>query len=102
MEVIERMTFFQESIWKPCLKPHLGDPPPEDASITSEFAFIIVISSEEDIPPIIWDKMHVIKVVEKADQGTDGTNIEVNSTGDAGMDQIASLFGASEIIRYEI
>jgi hypothetical protein len=101
VEVIDRMAFFQENIWKPCLKPNLGDPTPEDASITSEFAFIIVTSSEEGIPAIVLDKMHVIKVVEKADQAADGGSAEVNSTGDPGMDQIAALFGASEIIRYE-
>lgn len=98
IQVIDRMAFFQESVWKPCLKPNLGDPMPEDASITSEFAFIIVTNSEADIPSIVLEKMHLIKVVEKPDQGGDG-NVEVNSTGDAAMDQIASMFGASEIIR---
>ncbi len=97
-EVIDRMAFFQESIWKPCLKPNLGDPSQEDATITSEFAFIIVTATEEDIPALVTTKMHVIKVVEKPD-AIENASVEIASSGDSGMDQIASIFGASEIIR---
>jgi hypothetical protein len=98
-EAIDRMAFFEEPIWKACLRPKQGDPDPEDASITSEFALIIVTTKEEDIPALLWNKMYPIRVVEKLDEVPD-TNGEVNSSGDAGMDQIASMFGASEIIRY--
>lgn len=40
-ELLDRFSFFKEENWKSVLKPKLGDPEPEDAAISSEFAFII-------------------------------------------------------------
>jgi hypothetical protein len=96
IEVLDRSKFFLEEVWQSCLKP--TDPPKDEASISSEFAFILCCTKLDHIPPFLWDKMHVIKVVDASDQNQDH-NPDVQSSGDAGMDQIASMFGAAEIIR---
>lgn len=96
IEVLDRSKFFLEEIWQSCLKG--TDPPKDEASISSEFAFILCCTKADFIPPIMWEKMHVIKVVDPSDQAKDGNN-DTQSCGDTGMDQIASMFGAAEIIR---
>jgi len=98
-EVLDRNAFFVDDVWQSVLKPNLGDPLPEDASISPEFIFILV-TVQEFIPAILLDKMHIIKVIDPSKQNTpEGTTDGAVSCGDAGMDQIASLFGANEIIR---
>ena len=96
IEVLDRSKFFLEEVWQSCLKP--TDPPKDEASISSEFAFILCCTNADFIPQIMWDKMHVIKVIDPADNKENSEN-NAQSCGDSTMDQIASLFGAAEIIR---
>lgn len=102
-EVMDRSKFFDETIWQKLLKPSLGDPAPEDASISPEFIFILCTTDESTIPEEVMSKMRLIKVIDPNANNTNNpdaanTSNEV-SCGDSTMDQIASLFGASEIIR---
>eukprot|EP01031_Cornospumella_fuschlensis_P031353 gene31353-37891_t len=93
-ELLDRLSFFKEEVWKSLLKPKLGDPEPEDAAISSEFTFIICTASDY-IPDILKSCMHVIRVVDKSQEQEDGAG----GSGDAAMDQIAAMYGANEIIR---
>jgi hypothetical protein len=95
--VIDRNAFFADEVWQSVLKPNLGDPLPEDASISPEFIFILV-TVQEYVPAELQSKMHIIRVLDPAKQEENNGQSSVSS-GDAGMDQIASLFGANEIIR---
>eukprot|EP01033_Poteriospumella_lacustris_P001277 gene1277-931_t len=97
IEVIDRSKFFREEVWQKLLKP--SDPPVEEAQISSEFVFIICTATEF-IPDYLKPFMHVIKVIDPANEGANSSNVV--SSGDAGMDQIASMFGASEIIRNSV
>lgn len=95
IEVLSRSEFFKDEVWHSVIKTDLGDPNPSEVSISSEFLFIICTTSEV-IPPQLYDVMHVFKIV---DHAKNGESVETQ-TGDATIDQIASMFGAQEIIRY--
>jgi ankyrin repeat protein len=100
IEVIDRRNFFREEIWQKLLKP--SDPPIEEAQISSEFAFIICTASDF-VPDYLKNYMHIIKVVDPSnDASGNARSGSILSSGDAGMDQIASIFGASEIIRNSV
>mmetsp|Transcript_6552 Transcript_6552/g.9810 ORF Transcript_6552/g.9810 Transcript_6552/m.9810 type:complete len:616 (+) Transcript_6552:33-1880(+) len=97
IEILSRPTFFaQEDIWRALLRPELGDDP-EIVSISPEFVFIACVSSDDvtQIPPELFQIMHVFKVVEKQSNNGD----ESSNTVDPEMDQIAALYGAKEIVR---
>lgn len=97
-EILSRTDFFQETVWKSILKPALGDPNPEEASISQEFVFIICCTCET-VPSYLLDRMHVIRVVDKTP--SDATPNGEGSGGDQGdiMDQVAALYGAAEVVR---
>jgi hypothetical protein len=97
-ELLDRSAFFEDKVWQSVLKPAQGDPSPEEASISSEFVFIICVT-DDYIPPEISSKMRLIKVIDTTATNPEAQNSSAVSCGDAGMDQIASLFGANEIIR---
>jgi hypothetical protein len=98
-EILDRSAFADEKVWQSVLKESLGDPTPDEATFSTEFVFIICVT-EEFIPPEVASKMRIVKVV---DASANAENAQGNqdslSCGDAGMDQIASLFGANEVIR---
>lgn len=96
-QVVCRPEFFKEEVWKSVLKPKLGDPAPEDASISPEFA-LIICTATDFIPDFLRASMHVIRVKD-ASSGAGAENENGGGTGDPAMDQIASLYGANEIIR---
>lgn len=95
-ELIDKSEFFKDEVWKLILDPKKGDPAPEDALISSEFVFIICTNTEY-IPPTLKGHMKVIKVIDISN--SESSNQNEISSGDAAMDQIASMYGASEIIR---
>eukprot|EP01039_Chlorochromonas_danica_P004234 gene4234-4653_t len=92
-EVLNRNEFFQDHVWRSVLKVEKGDPLPEEASISSEFAFIICTASDY-IPDKLRETMHLIKV---KDSQVNGEKRE-GGEGDA----VAELYGAQEIIRNSI
>ena len=94
-EILNRQKFFVDDVWKSVVKPSLGDPDPAEILIAQEFAFIICTSTDY-VPPQLREVMRVIKVVDKqTSSGTGGGE----GAADSVMDQVASLYGASEVIR---
>lgn len=99
-EVLSRQQFFTDDIWTTVIpKPKSEDE--EQITISPQFIFIICTNTEY-IPPQLFDVMHVIKVVEKAPNGS-GNGVSGANTGNKDdedpMEQIAAMFGAKEVIR---
>lgn len=94
VEVVNRQAFFKEEVWRKTLKP--ADTAENDVTLNQEFVFIIV-STADYVPPELKEFMSVIKVVEKTENNDSTSNS--SGGGDDVMDQVASLFGANEIIR---
>ena len=86
-------------MWRPLLRPDQGDDP-EMTSISTEFVFIVCCVSDDvsQIPPELFDIMHIFRIVEK--KASDAVEASNNSS-DPEMEQIAALYGANEIIRSE-
>jgi hypothetical protein len=102
-EVMNRQKFYSDEVWRSVIKPELGDPDPAEVSISPDFAFIICTISDE-IPLELAQSMKIIKVVDQS-----GTTAAADGTGNSGnggaedmMEQMASLFGATEIIRFDL
>ncbi len=85
-------------------KKELGDPDVGETSPSANFVFILC-TSDDFIPPALLEAMHVIKI-------QDGTTATVAATvtaaattpesgGDrgSGLDEVAAMLGAKEIIR---
>jgi hypothetical protein len=96
VEVLNRSVFFKDEIWQSIIKTELGDPEPNEMSISSEFVLIICTGSDY-IPPLLRNDMCVVKVVDKQ-INNQSTKQDGTSTTDP-LDQIASMFGAVDIIR---
>jgi hypothetical protein len=96
-EIIDKSAFFVDSVWQSTLKPAQGDPPAEEASISPEFVFILCTTDGDNIPAEIISKMKLIKVIDTSSEN--GQDQNVVSSGDSSLDQVASMFGANEIIR---
>ena len=94
-EVIYRDMFLHDDIWTSILKKELGDPEIGEAILSPEFVFIIV-SSSDYIHPLLQKYMFIIEVVENVKE-TKKEDCD-NDSRDM-MEQVASLYGASEIIR---
>ena len=90
-EIICRDMFLQ--IWNSVLKVDLGDPNPDEAILSPDFVFIIVTSSDY-IHPLLKRYMKVVKVID--------TNVEKNVDSSDVIEHVASLYGASEIVRNSI
>lgn len=97
-EVVNRSEFFKEAVWQSVLKTNLGDPAAEDAAISSEFAFIICTATDF-VPSMLSKVMHVIKVKDPSKENENAAG-DAGGSGDPGMDQIAALYGANELIRW--
>lgn len=95
-EIISREQFLKEDVWKKLLKPGLGDPDPSDATFSSEFAFIICTATDY-VPDVLKSSMRIVRIRDPSQTANEGD--AANNSGDPGMDQIAALYGASEIIR---
>jgi len=96
-EVVSRTEFYKEAVWQSCLKPEKGDPTPEDINIAAEFAFIIC-SVADYVPPDLAHVMKVIRVVDKV-SSDEGNGDKGKAGGDDLMEQVAALYGASEVVR---
>lgn len=94
-EVLSRTMFYNEVVWKSCLKPDQGDPDPNEINIAAEFA-LIICTVADFVPPELSKVMKVIKVVEKS--GSDESR-SGGSGGDELMEQVAALYGAAEVVR---
>lgn len=89
--IISRRAFLASEDWK-----KLQDPSDKDElEISSEFVFIIVVTSAEEIPTELLSCMHIIKVVE----AVSSKEIDGTGSGDSNLDQVALLYGANEIVR---
>ena len=67
--ILQREEFYKDENWQSILKPELGDDLSE-ITICQEFVFIIC-TKEEYIPPALGNLMHVIKVIDKLNDGND-------------------------------
>lgn len=87
-EVLNRSELYKEGVCEKIFRPEDGD----DPEPSPQFVFILCTSGEV-IPPELLQVMRPIRVVDgnetRAADGGDGTELDV----------IASLYGASEIIR---
>lgn len=96
VEALDRNRFFDDSVWRRVLKGENHDPMGDDAHISPEFALIICTATSY-IPAQLLEVMHVFAVVDHplppltADTST--------PSEDPGMEAIATLCGATEIIR---
>eukprot|EP01038_Epipyxis_sp_PR26KG_P014696 gene14696-19745_t len=99
-EIFDRSLFFNEEVWSKLLQTSLGDPEPQDVAISPEFVFIICTSTPY-LPPILLNHMHVITVKDTT-ANSESNNSNANNSIDPAMDQIASLYGANEIIRNSV
>lgn len=86
--------FYDEKVWRRLLKPSLGDPNPDETTISPEFVFVICTMTEE-IPEAVKKCMHIVRVVDKQAGGEAGGD----SSGMDSMEQVASMFGAAEVVR---
>ena len=89
--ILQREKFYKDENWQSILKPDLGDDLSE-ITICQEFVFIIC-TKEEYIPPYLGNMMHVIKVIDKLNDGNDKDKEEDP------MEAIAALYGAKEVVR---
>ena len=97
-EILNRSEFFTDNVWKSVFKVSSGDPDPNEINISPDFIFIICTCTEF-IPPDISNLMQIIMI----DNNT--KNSESSSNGNRNedpMEQIAELYGASEIVRNSI
>lgn len=97
-EIICRDMFLKDDVWHSVLKVDLGDPDPGEATLSPDFVFIIVTSSDY-IHPMLKKYMKVIKVVENVKSSSKDESNEENSDV---IEQVASLYGASEIVRNSV
>ncbi len=96
-EIICRDMFLQDDVWTSVLKVDLGDPNPSEAILSPDFVFIIVTSTDY-IHPLLRKYMKVIKVVENIKTSNDERNVDTSDM----IEQVASLYGASEIVRNSV
>jgi hypothetical protein len=90
-EIVDRQKFYQAEHWQSCLNVSLGDADPSDASISPEFVFAICTTTDY-VPPELESVMRVIKIQNMNAGGND-------DEGDGGMEAVASMYGAKEVIR---
>jgi hypothetical protein len=100
VEVLNRSNFFKDEVWQNIIKTELGDPEPSEMTISSEFVFIICTGTDY-IPPLLRNNMCVIKVVDKPHNGLSTQQADGSITTIDPMDQIASMFGAVDIVRWK-
>lgn len=91
-EVLNRSELFKDELWQTLLKPEEGDPPANEVIVSPEFVFILITNTDY-IPPDVANYMQLIKVVDKESTGGHDSNTSE-------MEQIAGLYGATEIIRF--
>lgn len=89
-EVLNRSELFKEGVCQKIFRPEDGD----DPEPSPQFVFILCTNCEQ-IPPELFRVMYPIKVV-------DGKGSEKVVEGENELDVIAGLYGASEIIRYDL
>ncbi len=108
-QVLSRPAFYNDAVWRSLIKPQLGDPDPQEMTISQEFVFSICTTSDF-VPPELTKIMRIIKVVDPATAaenskvsggGMDGEQSAVND-GVTMMEQVAALFGATEIVRNSV
>lgn len=92
-EILSRAEFYKDGIWQTIFHTSEGDPDPQEVSPSPEFVFILCTTSEY-IPPDLLNLMRVIKVIDK--------DIEQPKGNDGTLDEIAHLYGAAEVIRFDI
>lgn len=90
--VCNRSEFFKDEVWTSILTEE--DPEPGEISISPEFLFVIC-STNDYIPDELKGIMHPIKITDKAEATAEGDEDPEKS----GMDGIAAMMGAKEIIR---
>ena len=91
-EVLSRAELYKEEVWHTLIRPEEGDPPLEEITISPEFVFIVVTSTDY-VPPAMAGAMRVVKVVE----GGGGKELR---EAQSDLELVAGLYGASEVIRY--
>lgn len=91
-QILSKADFFNENVWMPLFQPSLGDPIAEDASISSDFAFILV-TEDNQIPDELRSIMHIFEIIEVPQLNKD------NNTENDPMSVIATLHGGVEIVR---
>lgn len=90
-EILNRSEFYQDGVWQTVFHSSEGDPDPSEITPSPEFVFILCTTTEY-VPPDLYSLMRVIKVVDKDTQ-------QPTKGNESTLDEIAQLYGASEVIR---
>lgn len=98
--VISRSQFLINDDWRSVLKEEMGDE--MDMNISPEFVFILIITGDANVPSELQNIMQVIKVIDTKQAAEGDQNQNDQEGGDPAMDQIASMYGAAEIIRNSV
>lgn len=93
-EILSRSVFYKDEVWKRVLHRELGDPDPNEVDPSQEFAFVICVI-DLFVPPQLRELMHVIYINDGAATSVD----QSTSAEDDGLEQVAALFGATEVVR---
>ena len=96
-EVIARQRFYADEIWQSVIKPDLGDTDPSEITISQDFAFIICTVADF-VPAELAKAMRIIRVDDKRPVAAEDGTVQ-NAENDF-MEQVASLYGAAEVVRY--
>ena len=91
-EILNRSEFYKDGVWQRIFHIEEGDPNPEDVIPSSEFVFILCTTTDF-IPLELYSIMNVIKIIEKDSE-------QLNTDSNNSLDEIASLYGASEVKRF--
>lgn len=91
-EIISRSLFYSEDVWRSTIKPSLGDPNPDEISISQEFVFIILTRSNF-IPLSLSQNMFIIKLQ------NDEKNDLKKEKGDGMMEELTEIYGRNEVVR---
>lgn len=99
-EIISKSFFFNHNVWSKVIRPELGDVNVDEFSLSPEFAFIICTISGTNIPAPLNLVMHTIEVEDKSQQSAEQqASGEGKLNADDPLEQIAAMYGASEIKR---
>jgi hypothetical protein len=97
IEVIDRAALYNDGVWQSVFRPGTLDPPIDEISPSPDFVFIICTADTKHIPELLLSRMSVIRIEDVKDLSK-----EDGSSNKDGLDQVAEMYGAKEIIRLSI
>lgn len=98
-DVLQKIKLFQDSVWKPLLRPKQGDPEPDVFQLKDDFKFVIMTSHEAVGREFAMKNgMGIITVLDPNDPNN-AKKGPARRGQDASSDEIAAAFGARDVHR---